>query len=106
LYQFGDNQSMFRFSLNNIHAGKHGMRFVVHERATREWEQDRLLGAAFVRREWNRATDVGANMDWPVFAARLRRQLLAATIVRVMVPLEYSDLSKLLTWEHLVTKLD
>jgi hypothetical protein len=106
LYQMGDNQAVFRFCLNNMHASKHGMRFLVHERAQREWRQDRLLGAAFVRRGWNKAADAGANMEWPIFAARLRRQFLEATLVRVAVPPEYSDLSELIAWKQLVPKAE
>ena len=104
LYQMGDNQAVFRFCLNNMHASKHGMRFLVHERAQREWNQDRLLGSAFVRREWNRAADAGANMDWQIFAARLRRQFPESTLVRVAVPQEYSDLSELIAWKQLVPR--
>ena len=101
-YQFGDNQSVFRYCLNNLHASKHGMRYLVHHRAQREWSQDRMLGAAFVRRGWNKPADAGANMDWQMFSARLRRQFPRATLVRVEVPLEYSDLSELLRWKSLV----
>ena len=102
MYQFGDNQSVFRYCLNNLHASKHGMRYLVHHRAQREWSQDRMLGAAFVRRGWNKPADAGANMDWQMFSARLRRQFPRATLVRVEVPLEYSDLSELLRWKSLV----
>jgi hypothetical protein len=80
------------------------MRFPVQERAQRDWSQDRLLGSAFVRRGWYTAADAGANMDWPIFAARLRRQFPEATLVRVAVPQEYSDLFELLSWKQLVSR--
>ena len=92
LYQFGDNESVFRHCLNGFHAGTTGMRRLLAQRARADYQCNRMAVAAHVFREENKASDALANLDEETFVAEIRQQLPRAQFVRLHVPADIAAL--------------
>jgi hypothetical protein len=92
LFQFGDNESVFRHCLNGFHAGSPGMRRLTYQRARQEYRCQRMTIAAHVFREQNVPGDALANLDEQGFAAAIREQFPTASLVRLTVPAVYAEL--------------
>ena len=92
LYQFGDNESVFRHCLNGFHAGASSMRRLLAQRARADYNCNRMAVAAHMFRDENKASDALANLDEESFVAEIRQQLPRAQFVRLHVPADVAAL--------------
>jgi hypothetical protein len=92
LFQFGDNESVFKHCLNGFHAGSTGMRRLAYQRARHEYQCQRMTAAAHVLRGENVPGDALANLDEKAFEAAIREQIPSARLVRLAVPAAYAEL--------------
>eukprot|EP01052_Picozoa_sp_SAG31_P035156 SAG31_NODE_4205_length_3474_cov_8.209481_2_plen_423_part_00 len=92
LYQFGDNESVFKHCLNGYHAGVEGMRRLLAQRGRMEEQCNRISVATHIFRDQNSAGDALANLDEQQFATDIRALVPNATLIRLEVPADIAAL--------------
>ena len=88
LIQYGDNESTFRYVLNNMRAGAGGMRALTAERAALEWRRNTCVCGVWIPRELNQAADALANLDLQLFVSLACEMFPARQLIfcRLSVP--------------------
>ena len=89
LFQYGDNEAVFKHVLNSTQARSSGMRTLTAARVRHEESVQRLLGACHIMREFNTAADALANMDVELFEYLVGKIKPNSALCRLAVPEEW-----------------
>ena len=101
MYQFGDNEGVFKHALNSFHSRKPGLRQLTFERAKLERRCNRLLQSCHVRRTQNQKADSLANLAVADFIRDATLSFPGAHLQQLIVPPDYASLSRLIQFKQL-----